>query len=134
MIPIDREDLVVLMEGGYGDLRMGRFKEAQDVFEGVSVLAPESEVPLVALGSVYFAQVNYDHAIRHYKKARTLKPDSSLAHAYFGESLFFNGKIEEAIYELEEASSLDPEGKSGDFARVLLSAIKNGFTPPGQIA
>lgn len=133
MIPIPREDLVILMEGGYIYLRMGRFEEAHEVFEGVSVLTPESEVPLVAIGSVHFAQMKYDRAIRTYRRALSLKPDSSLARAYLGESLFFKGKKEEAIAELEKASQLDPHGKSGDFSRTLLDAIKKGFAPPGQI-
>lgn len=133
MIPIPREDLVVLMEGGHIYLRLGRFEEARDVFEGVSVLVPESEVPLVALGSVFFAEMKYDQAIRVYKKALSMKTDSPLARAYLGESLFFKGKKEEAVAELEKASLLDSNGKSGDFARALLDAIRKGFTPPGQI-
>ena len=133
MIPMSREDLVVLMEGGYIYLRMGRFEEAHEVFEGVSVLTPESEVPLVAIGSVQFAQLKYDQAIRTYKRALALKPDSPLARAYLGESLFFKGKKEEATAELEKASYLDSHGKSGDFARALLDAIKKGFAPPGQM-
>lgn len=133
MVPMPREDLIVLMEGGYIYLRMGRFEEARDVFEGVTVLAPESDVPIVATGSVFFAQMKYDQAIKSYKKALTLKPDSPLARAYLGESLFFKGKKEEATSELEKASMLDPTGKSGDFARALLDAIKKGFAPPQQI-
>lgn len=133
MIPISREDLVVLMEGGYVYLRTGRLGEAKEVFEGVSVLAPESEVPLVAMGSVSFAQFKYDQAIRTYKKALALRPDSPFARAYLGEALFFGGKTKEAIQELEKASRMDPQGKSGDFARALLEAIAKGFSPPGRV-
>jgi len=133
MVPVERNDLVVLMEGGYLLLRMGRFDAAREVFEGVSVLAPDTEVPHVATGSVFFAQLKYDQAIQHYKKAIALKPESAFAHAYLGESLFFKGKKEEALAALEKASVLEPAGKSGDFARALLEAIKNGYVPPGQL-
>ena|SRR3989338_318650 len=133
MIAMAREDLIVLMEGGYICLRMGRFDQAREVFEGVSILAPDTEVPLVAIGSVYFSQMKYDQAVQFYKKALALKPDSPFARAYMGETLFFKGKKEEAVAELEKASHLDPQGKSGDFARALLDAIKNGFAPPGQV-
>lgn len=133
MVPMAREDLIVLMEGGYIYLRMGRFEEARDVFEGVSILAPDTEVPLVALGSVYFAQMKYDQAIQIYKKALAVRPESAFARAYLGESLFFKGKREDAVGELEKASQLETSGKSGDFARALLDAIKNGFAPPGQL-
>lgn len=133
MIPIPRENLVIMMEGGYIYLRIGKLQEALDVFEGVSVLAPESEIPLVAMGSVYFGQMKYSHAIRLYKKAIKIKPDSAFARAYLGESLFFQGEKEMALKELEKASLLELDGKSGNFARVLLDAIKNGFVPPGQV-
>ncbi len=133
MVPMVREDLIVMMEGGYIYLRMGRFEEARDVFEGVTVLAPDTEVPLVALGSVYFAQMKYDQAIQIYKKALLVRPNSAFARAYLGESLFFKGKRDEAVSELEKANQLEPAGKSGDFARALLEAIKNGFAPPGQL-
>lgn len=133
MVPLAREDLIVLMEGGYVYLRMGRFEEAREVFEGVSLLAPDTEVPLVALGSVSFSQFKYDQAIQCYKKALAVKADSVFARAYLGEALFFKGKKDEAVVELEKASSMEPNGKSGDFARALLEAIKNGFVPPGQV-
>lgn len=121
------------MEGGYVYLRMGRFEEAREVFEGVSILAPESEIPLVAMGSVFFAQLKYDQAIRCYKKALGLKSDSAFARAYLGESLLFKGKTDEAVKELEKASMLDSEGKSGDFARALLAAVKKGFAVGEQM-
>lgn len=131
MISMAREDLIVLMEGGYLYLRMGRHDEAREVFEGVSVLAPESEVPVVALGSVFFSQMKYDQAIATYKKALTVKPDSAFARAYLGEALFFKGKKEEALSELEKAISLDSGGKSAIFAQTLKDAIHNGYMPPG---
>lgn len=132
MVPLKREDLITLMEGGYIYLGMGRLEQAREVFEGVACLAPESEVPLVAIGSVHFAGKKFDQAIQCYKKALAVKPDSPFVRAYLGEALFFKGKKGEALAELEKASMLDPNGKSGDFARSLLEAIKNGFVPPGQ--
>ncbi|MBI1910165.1 MAG: tetratricopeptide repeat protein [Deltaproteobacteria bacterium] len=119
----------MMMESGYIYLGMGRFVEAREVFEGVSVLAPESEVPHVAIGSAYFAEGKFDKAIQCYKKALGLKPDSSFAHSYMGEALFFKGRKEEAMDELKKAASLDPEGKSGGFAQALLDAVQKGFQP-----
>ncbi len=133
MIQISREDLVIMMESGFIYLRLGKFAEALDVFEGVLTLSPESEVPIVAMGSVYFGQMKYDQAITYYKKALKKKADSAFARAYLGESLFFTGKKQEALSELEKASLLEPQGKSGDFARVLMDAIKSGYTPPGMV-
>lgn len=130
MIPMDRDDLILMMEAGYIYLGMKKFKEAKKVFEGVAVLTPKSEVPLVAIGAVYFGQLKYDQAIRMYRKALRMVPESPFAHAYLGESLFFKGEKQAAVKELNKAADLDPKGKSGDFAKTLLEAIHNGFEPP----
>lgn len=50
MIEIDRKYLVVMMEAGYIYLGMQKFKEAYNVFEGVVAMAPDSDIPLIALG------------------------------------------------------------------------------------
>ncbi|KAB2835880.1 tetratricopeptide repeat protein, partial [bacterium] len=102
---------------------------AKEVFEGVVALAPKSEVPLVALGNVYCVQAKFDQAIKTYKEALEVDPKSAFATAYLGEALFFKGDKEKAVEVLEKAAKMDPDGKSGDFARSLLDLIKKGFTP-----
>ncbi|MCE9624513.1 MAG: tetratricopeptide repeat protein [Deltaproteobacteria bacterium] len=129
MIQVPSEDLRILLESGYLYLGMQRYKEAKEVFEGVVVLAPKSEVPLVALGNVYCVQAKFEQAIKTYKEALDLDPKSAFAMAYMGEALFFKGDKEKAVEALDKASKLDPDGKSGDFARSLLDLIKKGFTP-----
>ena len=129
MIDIDRKYLVVLMEAGYIYLGMQKFKEAYQVFEGVAAMAPDSDIPLVALGGVDFCLGKFAMAIKWYKKALKIDPTSIFAKVYIGEALFFSGKKEEAIKTLEEVSREDLKGGAGDFARALLDAIKQGFTP-----
>lgn len=133
MVSLDRQDLIVIMEAGYIYLGMGRFPEARDVFEGASVLSPESEIPLVAIGTTYFAQQKFDPAIKAYQRALALRGDSPFAHAYLGEALFFRGRKDEARKELERAASLDPDGTAGGFAKSLLGLVKNGFEPPQKV-
>ncbi len=129
MTTLDRESLGLMMEAGYVYLGMQRFKEARDVFEGVTSLAPESEIPLIALGSVDFCQGKFTNAIRRYKKAMKIDAESLYAKAYMGEALFFMGKKAEAVKQLEEVSKNDPKGRAGDFVRALLDAINKGFSP-----
>lgn len=121
------------MEAGYVSLGLGRFDEAGDIFEGVSVLDPTSEVPWVALGTVRFATKKFQQAVHMYQRALKLKAESPYARVYLGEALFFQGKKEEAIRELEKASLLDPSGAAGDFAKALLQSIRDGFAPPGSV-
>ena len=134
MIPIDRQDVGILMEAGYIYLGMGLFEEAREVFDGVLVLSPESEIALVAIGTVHFAMMKYEQAVRSYKKALKRNTDSPFAHAYLGEVLFFKGDRGVAKGELEKASTLDPNGAAGNFARSLLDAIRNGFEPPKRVS
>ncbi|MBI2066620.1 MAG: tetratricopeptide repeat protein [Deltaproteobacteria bacterium] len=130
MVPIDRQGLVLLMEAGYVYLGLTLFDEAREVFEGITVLAPNNEIPHVAIGTSFFAQMKYDKAVQSYRKALKIKQDSAYARAFLGEALFFLGKREEALSELEKALLLDPQGTSGAFAKSLKDAIKNGFVPP----
>ncbi|MBX7149079.1 tetratricopeptide repeat protein [bacterium] len=129
MIDVPRDDLVLMMEAGYIYLAMGKLSEARQVFEGISVLAPQNEIPLVAISNVYFAQKKYLQAIRTLKEAVELNPKSAFAKSHLGEAYLFYGKKDEAIETLNEASKLDPSGKPGDFARSLLELIKTGYDP-----
>ena len=129
MIDIDRSYLGLMMEAGYILLGMQRFKEAKEVFEGIMVMAPDSDIPIVALGSVEFCQGKFATAMKQYKIALKKNPESSYAQAYVGEALFFMGKKKEAIQELKKVSKIDRGGKAGDFSVALLDAINKGFDP-----
>lgn len=129
MIQIANENLALMMEAGYIYLGMQRFEEAREVFDGVSVLTPENEIPIVALGGLSFCQGKLKEAIKHYEKAIKMVPDSLFAKAYLGEALFFLGNKENAEKLLKEVDMTDPKGPVGGFARALLDAIKQGYTP-----
>ena len=128
MISMDHQHLAVMMEAGYIYMGMQRFSEARELFEGLAVLAPESEVTLVALGNVDFCEGKLKKAQRHYVQALKIAPESVFAKVYLGEALFFAGKEEEALVLLTEVAKADAGG-AGDFARALLEAIAKGFRP-----
>ncbi len=129
MQKLDHESLALMMEAGYVYVGMQRFKEARGVFEGVAALAPESEIPLIALGSVDFCQAKFASAIRHYKKALELEPESQFARAYMGETLLFMGKKKDALEMLKSVAAADRKGTAGAFAASLLDAVEKGYTP-----
>ncbi len=118
-----------MMEAGYIYMGMQRFKEAYDIFKGVAVLAPDSEVPIVALGGIDFCLGKFESALKWYKQALKLDPESVFAKVYLGETMFFMGKKKEAVKLLEEVSKKDRKGGAGEFARSFLDAINQGFTP-----
>lgn len=129
MIDVPRDDLVIMLEAGYIYLAMKKFKEAKKVFEGVCTLAPKHDVPQVALANVYFAQGKFLESIRTLKKALKDNPDSAFAYSHLGESQLFYNKRDEAYESLRKASELEPEGKSGDFARSLIKLMDDGYNP-----
>lgn len=129
MIDIARNDLGLMMEAGFILVGLQRFKEAREVFEGVAVMAPDSELPVVALGSVDFCEGKFREACRRYKRALKINGDSPFARAHLGEALFFLGKTTEATQELASVIQADRGGKAGAFAQSLLQAIRQGFTP-----
>ena len=129
MIEIDRYYLGLMMEAGYILLGMQRFKKAREVFEGIAVMAPDSDIPLVALGSVEFCEGKFAQAVKTYKKALKKNSDSIYADVYMAEALFFMKKKDEAIKKLKDVLKRDSQSKSGEFAGALLDAIKKGFDP-----
>ncbi|MBI4237072.1 MAG: tetratricopeptide repeat protein [Deltaproteobacteria bacterium] len=129
MITIDRKHLALMMECGYILVGLQRFPQAREVFEGIAAMAAESEVPIVAIGSVSFCEGKFKEAVRHYEKALKMNPQSPFARAYLGEALFFLGETDRAIQELTAAAQADAQGKAGGFAKALLDAIAQGFTP-----
>jgi len=129
MISLDRYSLAVMVEAGFIYLGMQRFKEAKEVFEGARVLAPEDDVPVVAMGNAEFCQGNLLKAVRHYNDALKIKKDSLYAKVYLGEALFFQGKRDEAVKILKDVQKTDARGAAGGFAVALLDAIDQGFVP-----
>lgn len=131
MIHIDRKYMAVMMEAGYIYVGMRRFKEARELFEGIAALAPDSEIPHVALGNVDFCEGKLARAVKHYEQALKIDPKSFFAKVYMGEAYFFSGKKEKAIETLSAVARHD-RGGAGDFAKALLDAIKAGFKPKGR--
>jgi predicted Zn-dependent protease len=129
MIHLDRKYLQVVMEAGYVYLGMRRFKEAREVFEGLVAIAPESDVPHVAIGNVDFCENKVDKAIKRYRQALKLDPASVFAKVYLGEALVFAGKKDEGVKLLSEVKKAG-QGGAAEFATALLDAIKGGFEPP----
>jgi Flp pilus assembly protein TadD len=115
-----KEELAFVMEAGmlYRDLH--RFKEAREIFSGVRILAPMSEVPEVALGTVAFQDGDFEQAGMHYRRALKLNPRSAWAHAHLGELALFEMDKEQARAYLKTAIELDPRGDHGKLARALL--------------
>ena len=102
------------------DTVAGKFKEAQDVFTGVVALVPHSEIPLLGLGNLFFAQGKFSQALKQHQEALKINPDSALAQAHVGEALLFMNKAKDGVAALQKAIEMDEEGLATDFAQALL--------------
>ena len=99
---------------------MKRFAEAREVFSGVRALAPSSELPEIALGTVSFQEGNFDVAIRQYERALEKNPKSAYAYAHIGEAQLFKMRKDLAAESLTKAFLLDRRGPAGLLARSLM--------------
>jgi tetratricopeptide (TPR) repeat protein len=130
VVPVAKQQAMILLEAGYIWLEMGKFDKAKDVFTGAASLMPKSEVPQLALGALEFAQGRHDKALQAYRAAQRLAPSSALPRAHAGEALLFLGKVPEAMKELKAAMDLEPEGDGARLARALVDAKEVGALPP----
>jgi tetratricopeptide (TPR) repeat protein len=122
-LQVPQEQLAFLMEAGLICRDAKRFQEAGQIFAGVHALAPKSEVPEVALGTLCFAQGDLDGAFKHYRHALALNPKSAWAIVHLGEACLARGEREEARAQWKKALDLDPRGEHGELARSLLGFL-----------
>ncbi len=123
LVEVSQNELALLLESGYLYLEMQKFREAEEVFAGVSALVPNSEIPLICLGNLYFSQGRYERALKFHRDALKKNPRSALAEAHSGEALLFMNRRSDAKAALDRAVALDADGDAADFARSLLDAM-----------
>jgi tetratricopeptide (TPR) repeat protein len=121
-----QDEIAFLMEAGLIYRDSGRPADAKVVFQGVRALAPSSDVPEIALGTLAFVAGDFETAIGHYKNAIQLNAKSGLAHAHLGEAYLFREDFENARMHLNRAMELDPRRESaGKFAKGVLDVLEH---------
>lgn len=130
LVPLLKEEAVLLLEAGYLWMDMGEYAKSRDVFSGIAALMPKSEVPQIALGTLEFVQGRHDKALQLFRAAQRLAPKSGLPRAHVGEALLFMGKVPEAMKELKAAKEIEPEGDGARLAQALIEATEAGALPP----
>jgi tetratricopeptide (TPR) repeat protein len=130
LVPVSKQEVMILLEAGYQLMNMKRFDHAREVFGGAAALLPKSDVPHLALGTLEFALGHHAKALQEYRKAQQIAPESGLPRAHAGEALLFLGKAAEALKELNAAIEIEPNGGGARLARALLEAHQSGALPP----
>src|SRR4028118_422790 len=114
------EELRVLLEIGFLLREMSKFDDAAQIFKGVAEMLPQSDVPLVALGTVEFQQRNFAAAHEAYEQALQVKPNSLFARVHRAEATLFEGNRQKAESELNEIIASDPQSPHSRTAQALL--------------
>ncbi|MBL8151201.1 MAG: tetratricopeptide repeat protein [Blastocatellia bacterium] len=122
-VDVSQTEIDFLMEAGFIYRDAGKYQEATDIFKGVMVLRPDSEIPEVAIGTILFVEGKIDASVDTYNAALEKNPESAYAHAHLGEALFMKKDFYEARQNLERAMELDPEGSFGKMASAILEMI-----------
>jgi Flp pilus assembly protein TadD len=123
-LQVSPDEVGLLMEVGFICRYTRRFAEAREVFGGVRALRPQSEIPMVALGTVAFDQGQFEAAIVDYQKAIQINPQSSYAYAHLGEAQIFNLDHAGARISLKKALEFDRNAEFTPFVHSLLALME----------
>lgn len=122
LISLPVEQVRLLLEAGYIYIHMDRLDEAEQIFKGVIPLIPESEVPYVAIATLYYSQGLNTKALEAYTTALTLAPESPFAMVNFGDFLLFTEQREQGKAYLKKVIQSDTSGIYAKLAQDLLEA------------
>lgn len=123
-VKTDDEELRVMLESGIVLREAGRLDEAERIFTGVRELAPQSDVPLVALSSIAARRGDFDEAMRLCEEALRVEPSSVFARVNRAEILLYQKKREEAEVELRRIVEQNSDSPHARTAQSLLDAAQ----------
>lgn len=94
--------------GGRASSDEGRFKAEQLANEALA-LAPDSPDAHDVMGDLFLDDLDPVPAEEHFRKARSVEPDSANGRTKLAEALRLQGRFDEAVDELKEALRIDPK-------------------------
>jgi predicted Zn-dependent protease len=118
----DDEEVRVVLEAGFVLRDAGRLDDAETIFLGMRELLPESELPDVALGSIWLQRGEFSKAQSACEQGLRLQPASLYAKVHRAEALLFQQRRSDAEAELRDVIASDPQSPHSRTARALLDA------------
>ena len=103
--------------------------EAVDHFERAVQLDPHDAEALDRLAMLRFGEQDYEAAFRLYRSLLEINPDNAQTHSNLGATLYYLGRVEEALRSFEHAFSLDPELETARSGRERLRRIVRQQAP-----
>lgn len=123
-VKTDDEELRVMLESGLVLREAGRLDEAEKIFLGVREIAPQSDVPLVALSSIAARRNDFEEAMRLCEEALRAEPSSVFARVNRAEILLYQKKTQEAESQLQEIIEKNPDSPHARTAQSLLDVAR----------
>lgn len=124
LVKSNDEELRVMLESGLVLRESGRLDEAEKIFLGVREIAPQSDVPLVALSSIAARRGNFEAALELCDEALRHEPNSLYARVNHAEILLYQKRKKEAETELREIIETDPDSPHARTAQALLDVTQ----------
>ncbi|OIO58860.1 MAG: hypothetical protein COZ46_03450 [Verrucomicrobia bacterium CG_4_10_14_3_um_filter_43_23] len=81
-IPVEREFLQLLGRLCHLGIIKSCFKESETIIDALRTLRPESEIPLIPLGMLYFAQHRFKESCDAFIQALEINPENDFAKAH----------------------------------------------------
>ena len=100
-------------------------------YQQAAVLDPVNPNLRIALGGVFFAQKNYDEAVRIFQTAVDLKPDLPNAHYNLAAAFREKGQYERALASLDQVMQYITDKNSSDYQTASAEAdeLKKKIAP-----
>jgi tetratricopeptide (TPR) repeat protein len=125
----DAKQAAALLVVGHNLYTQGRFEDAKNIFEGLTVLDDSNPYVHGILGSIYQKQRKYDLALARYTLALNLFPDDISSLLNRGEVYLKLGKFLEAAEDFKKAIALDPaqENPAANRARLMVALTQDAL-------
>lgn len=98
---------------GEAPLKRGLIQQAKGEFLKIINNAPNDEEAYSALGKISIALSNFNEAEQYYSRYTELNPFSDVGFFNLGELQFEQGKLSEALKNLDKALSINPRNYNG---------------------
>lgn len=123
------EQAYAIAEFGYSMYQQGKYRDAQKMFEGLSVGNPYDPYFHAMLGAIYTKLDQHEEAVQEFCIALELDPSDIHSLVNRGELLLQHGEFEHAMEDLRAAIEMDPEGENPASlrARALAAATANAI-------
>jgi len=123
-----------LMIYGLTQMEQGRYAVARDYFERALRYTPEYPTLEINLGVVYDAMGQPAIAEQHFVRAIALAPGDDQTHFFYGRSLYDNGRLANALTQLQTAFQLNGSRLATRNLLVQASAISGNMVYARNLA